>query len=179
MKKIIGALVILAVVGSTTYFLYNLLSESGITAPITKNLEIAQKLQQRKLLAGFTLIINGVKRDFSDPKYHNLSEDVYISADNPRVVRVKKRGSTWADFFSTLPMELSDECILTGTGQQFCTNTKSKLKFYVNGRKVNNFLERPILDTDQTLIIYGNETEGEIDIIFQQNIVPQALSPSI
>src|SRR3989337_644656 len=49
--------------------------------------------------ASFAIFTNGTFRIFTASMYHNLSEDVYIQADNPNVVHVKKSNTTWDDFF--------------------------------------------------------------------------------
>jgi hypothetical protein len=35
-------------------------------------------------------------------------------------VHVRKAGVIWSDFFKTLPMELTKDCLITGTKQTFC-----------------------------------------------------------
>ena len=70
--------------------------------------------------AAFAIYTNGTFRIFTAVMYHNLSEDVFIESGNPNIVHVKKNGVTWGNFFGTLPMKLSAECLTTGTGQTFC-----------------------------------------------------------
>ena len=53
--------------------------------------------------ASFAIFTNGTFRLFTAAMYHNLSEDVFIQADNPNIVHVKKTGITWDVFFKTLP----------------------------------------------------------------------------
>lgn len=107
--------------------------------------------------ASFVIYTNGTLRVFTDPRYHNLSQDVYIEADNPSIIHVKKRETTWADFFGTLPMKLSAECLTTGTGQRFCTNERQKLKFYLNGELKPDALEEVIKDGDELFVSFGDE----------------------
>lgn len=112
--------------------------------------------------AGFAIFTNGTFRVFIDSKYHNLSEDVFIQADNPNIVHVKKSGVTWDDFFKTLPMSLNQTCLTTGTKQTFCTSDRESLKFYLNGKRVDNLLSKQINPGDRALISFGSESDEQI-----------------
>lgn len=112
--------------------------------------------------ANFLIFTNGTRRIFTDSMYHNLSGDVYIKGGNPSSVIVKKTGITWKDFFKTLPMSLNYECLVTGTGQTFCSDNAFTLKFYINGVKTDGALDRVIKDKDRLIISFGNESQEEI-----------------
>ena len=123
---------------------------------------------QYEARASFAIFTNGTWRIFSEAKYHNLSEDVYIQQDNPNVVHVKKSEVTWGDFFATLPMRVSRECLITGTGQTFCSTGPQQLKFYLNGRLHPRALEVSIQNGDRLLVSFGDEAESEINTQLQQ-----------
>lgn len=106
------------------------------------------------ITAKFRIITNGTTRIFSDKKYHNQSEDVYISSAEPSIVYVKKEGITWRDFFATLPMKLETDCLTTGTGQVFCTNNNQRLYFYINNVENPNALDETITSNDFLLVEY-------------------------
>lgn len=112
--------------------------------------------------AGFAIFTNGTFRIFTVAMYHNRSKDVFIQADNPNVVHVKKAGITWDDFFNTLPMKLTKDCLTTGTKQLFCTNDSKKLQFYLNGVKQDDALNQQIHEGDRLLVTYGNQNQSEI-----------------
>ncbi len=133
-------------------------NKPNVSAPPQSNLT-ENNVETR---ASFAIFTDGTFRVFTASKYHNLSQDVYITAQNPNTVIVKKENITWADFFKTLPMELSSDCLTTGTGQRFCTNQTKTLKFYINGKKVENFLEQKIQNGDKALITFGSESEQQI-----------------
>lgn len=117
----------------------------------------APKNIERK--ASFAIFTNGTFRIFTDPRYHNKSEDVYMEASSPNIVIVKKEGIAWNDFFKTLPMSLTKDCLMTGTGQTFCTGETGFLAFYINGEKVDNALDREISDGDKLLVSFGSQNE--------------------
>ena len=123
--------------------------------------------------ASFAIFTSGTFRVFSAAMYHNLSDDVFIQADNPNIIHVKKNGVTWSDFFKTLPMELTNTCLTTGTKQTFCTNDKSSLRFFLNDQKTDDLLLREIRPGDKALITYGSESEQQLERQFGQ--VPNPL----
>jgi len=104
--------------------------------------------------AKFEIYTNGTKRIFTASMYHNLSEDVFITSSNPSVIQIKKPGITWANFFQTLPFELTKDCLTTGTGQKFCTNQKQSLKFYLNEVENKNALDQEIMPSGFLKVVY-------------------------
>ncbi len=106
------------------------------------------------ITASFEISTLGTKRIFTASMYHNLSNDVYINSDDPSVVHVKKIGTTWAEFFDTLPMKMDKECLTTGTGQVFCTNESQKLIFFINEIENPKALEEEISEGDYLLVTY-------------------------
>lgn len=134
----------------------------GFEKAVKKTSSTVQKNAEYK--ASFAIFTNGILRDFSDSKYHNRSKDVYITADNTNLIIVKKEGITWNNFFKTLPspMQVSERCLITGTGQEFCTNQTQTLRFYLNGKRNNNLLSEEIKNGNKALISYGNKDETEI-----------------
>lgn len=154
MLKII--LVVIALLGLGGFLYTNSSKKEPVAIP--------QIVEQINYQAEFKIYTNGTLRDFSSSKYHNQSQDVYITSENPNIIYVKKNGITWDDFFKTLPspMKLSNNCLITGTGQEFCTNENGLLKFFLNGQLDKNFLYKEIKSGDKALITYGNESEKEI-----------------
>ncbi|MBI2598910.1 hypothetical protein HYW40_01710 [Candidatus Curtissbacteria bacterium] len=118
----------------------------------------APAAQQEKVdfQASFEIYTDGLKRNFTSPKYHNNSEDVFISAENPSIVNVKRADITWGDFFNTLPMKLTTDCLTTGDGEVLCNNQTKSLKFFINEIETPNFLNEKIKSGDKAQIIYGN-----------------------
>jgi len=118
--------------------------------------------------ASFAIFTNGLNRRFTATMYHNLSDDAFITSDNPNIVLVKKPGITWGEFFDTLPFILKKDCLTTGTDQTFCTNETGVLQFYLNGERVNDLLSREIKDGDRALITYGEEKDSVIQKQLEQ-----------
>lgn len=94
--------------------------------------------------ATFEIYTKGTRRIFTDPRYHNLSPSVYITASEPSTVFVKKEGISWNDFFKTLPMQLTYDCLVTGTQQTFCTGEDGVLRFFINENENRSALDLKI-----------------------------------
>jgi hypothetical protein len=98
--------------------------------------------------ARFEIYTKGTKRIFEDSKYHNQSVNVYLEATDPSIVNVKSPGVSWDDFFKTLPFSLDKECLVTGTGQKFCSGESGRLQFVLNGFEDPNILDKEIHEND-------------------------------
>lgn len=104
------------------------------------------------ITASFEIYTNTTKRIFTSSMYYNLSTDVYITSQDPGIIYVKKEGITWDDFFKTLPMSLSKDCLITGTKQTFCTGENGVLRFYINGFENRNALDL-VIDNQDNLTV--------------------------
>jgi hypothetical protein len=104
--------------------------------------------------ASFSIKTGSTVRNFSNPKYHNRSEDVYITSADPSVIYVKKKGVKWSDFFATLPMKLTKECLTTGDGETYCDIKDGSLKFYINGVEDKDALDKEIKEEDKLEVIF-------------------------
>ncbi len=85
---------------------------------------------------------------FTDSMYHNQSEDVYIEALEPNRIKITKSGTTWNQFFETLPFTLTKECLVTGTKQTFCTSDSGTLSFYLNDQEMPDVLDAIVAADD-------------------------------
>jgi hypothetical protein len=112
--------------------------------------------------ASFAIFTNGTFRIFTAAMYHYLSQDVYIEVSNPNRVQVKKSGTTWNDFFLTLPFKLTSDCLITGTNETYCSGSLGALQFFINGVKYDNALDQEIKDGDKLLVTFGTESEAQI-----------------
>lgn len=155
MKKLI-IFFVLAVAVAILVSQYNNIQKKPV--PIN-NTVVSPSPKEIRFNAYFAIFTNGTFRLFNDEKYHNKSLDVFIEKTNVNKVVVKKSNVTWNDFFKTLPMSLKKECIITGTGQEFCNTATHSLKFYINGRMDENVLEKQIKENDKLLVSYGPKNE--------------------
>lgn len=110
--------------------------------------------EEVNIQATFQIVTGNITRNFSNPKYHLQSPDVFIQKEDPAIVHVKKTGITWSEFFSTLPMKLTKDCLTTGDGETICSDKNRTLKFYLNGNEEPDLLDKEIKNGDKILIKY-------------------------
>lgn len=139
------SIAVIAILAGLVFF-SNQQKASNTALPEEKEREEEVSKGRVDFTASFEIYTNGTKRVFTDSKYHNLSPDVYIERGDPNIVYVKKTGTTWDDFFKTLPMELTKNCLTTGTGQVFCSGEAGGLKFLLNDEETPNALDLEITD---------------------------------
>lgn len=113
--------------------------------------------------AYFAIFTNGTFRVFTAAMYHQRSADVYLTAENPNEIKVKRANQTWGDFFKTLPFSLTHGCLVTGTQQTFCNGSTASLKFYLNGQRRDEFLNRAIKNGDRLLVSFGPTDDLRIE----------------
>lgn len=176
MKVVVSILILIGIL-SVIGFLF--LSQSGQQKQLAKESDttptkaVSSPTEHVDYKASFAIFTNGTFRIFTDTRYHNLSPDVYLTADTPNIIYVKTAGITWDDFFKTLPMSLTKQCLITGTKQTFCTDQNGTLQFYLNGSKTDDFLSREIQPGDKALITYGTADDATIKAQLQQIPDPQ------
>ena len=166
MYKFIGIVIIVILISLTGFIIFSkkqIVSQSSpsIIRPSIKATDLSLS-PITDIRSSFAIFTNGTFRIFTASMYHNLSQDVYIDASNPNIVQVKKSGTTWNGFFSTLPFKLTPECLTTGTNESFCNGSTGALQFYINGVKYDNALEQEINDGDKLLVTFGTESEAQI-----------------
>lgn len=160
MTKIIIIILLLTGVGFT---FFQLTKNKSIPTPLLSPSPEAAEIQNTEFKASFAVFTNGTFRIFTDSRYHNLSENVYIGSKNPNIVIIKNENTTWKDFFATLPMKIDSNCITTGTGQVFCSGEKGRLKFFINGRADPEALNKKINNGDKLLVSFGAENQSQIE----------------
>ena len=115
---------------------------------------LAPQTQEVNFEASFQIVTQGVVRSFKNSKYHQRSPEVYLLAEEPTVVHANMTGITWDDFFKTLPMKLTKDCLTTGDGEIFCSGSNGTLRFYLNDKEDPDLLDREIKDGDKALITF-------------------------
>lgn len=159
-KKVVLSILIsisLVIAGIVGWQLYSNQNIPDRQATIIANTPIpTESPEQNDFTASFEIYTNGTKRIFTDVKYHNQSQNVFIQNPDPSTIYVKTVGTTWADFFETLPFSLSKECLVTGTGQTFCSNENQRLRFFLNDILTPQVLDLQINPGDNLRVTYGN-----------------------
>lgn len=136
-------------------FLYpknSVVKDMTATSPTSQPKDQSPPSQNTDIQANFTIVTGSITRSFKAEKYHKLSPDVYIENPDPGIVHVKKMGIKWSDFFQTLPMKLTNDCLTTGDGETYCDGKDGNLKFYLNDVETLNLLDMEIKEGARVLI---------------------------
>lgn len=112
--------------------------------------------------AQFAIYTNGIKRTFTASMYHQLSEKAFIEPGKPDFVQVHAPNVSWQDFFATLPFQVTSNCLITGTGQRFCSDQNQSLKFYLNGQTRADILSQTIQPNDKLVISFGPINDSQL-----------------
>jgi len=132
--------------------------------PVDQNLLVASPsaAQPLEFNAKFAIYTDSLKRSFTKSMYHNLSKDAYISPKDVETVIVNRNGTTWQEFFDSLPLQITTACLVTGDDERLCNTANKSVKFYLNDQRIYS-LEIAIKPDDRLLISYGAEQAKEID----------------
>jgi len=119
--------------------------------------------------AAFLIKINEKNIDLSIPKYQVQSDYIHVENGDGTTLHRHATNVTFGDFLETIKMNLDKEnnnnCLVFDNGTNYCDDNANKLNAYINGNStgieaISNYI---INDNDRLLVIYGNETENEIN----------------
>jgi protein-disulfide isomerase len=137
-----------------------------IAAELLKNPRVArwEKVHEH---ADYKVFINNQEVSFSGDQYQSttgkeLSSEQHLHDNNGNNIHKHLTKKTIVDFFHSLWVTLTKDCIQIHTGTQYCTTTGSTLKFYVNDKPKDDFMNYEFRDLDRILISYGAETDEQL-----------------
>ena len=98
------------------------------------------------------------QKNFEKNKFTHM----HPGKDEEDVIHVHATGITLKQFFNTLNIKLSRNCIIFEDGNEFCNDRSETLKYYVNGKINDETPDNEVKDLDKILITYGDESQTEI-----------------
>lgn len=112
--------------------------------------------------------IEGEQFDFTEEKYQSSIENIlhknYHFHDNDdNVIHRHAAGLTLPEFFDSLGFTLTDDCLTTDQGQEYCTQSDGVLRLYVDGEiqeDVTNYIPQ---EEDRILVYYGAPDDPAVD----------------
>lgn len=117
--------------------------------------------------AAFLVKINGKNIDFSLPKYQVQSDYIHVENGDGTTLHRHATNVTFADFLDSVKMSIDREnnnnCLLFDNGTQYCDDIQHKLNAFINGNLTSAISNYIINNNDRLLLIYGNETEDQIN----------------
>lgn len=118
--------------------------------------------------AGMLVKIFGDKFDFSQPSYQIKTPWIHFEGHNGETIHRHATGVDLGYMFESLSIDLSDECFIFPNAREYCTDDKYTLKFFINGEQVDSILNYVVEEDDRVLVVYGEETDEEIDLLIQE-----------
>lgn len=112
--------------------------------------------------ADLLVVIDGAEMNFSGLQYDVTSPLIHLHVRNfmgEKVLHIESREADLGDFFSSVGMVFSKDCIAFVDGAAHCSNGTHSIKFYVNGQQNERFEKYMPKDLDRLLIIYGGKNE--------------------
>jgi len=112
----------------------------------------------------FIVSLDGTTYDFTDDQYQSkpnrtLHAHIHLHDNNDKVIHRHDHDITIADFFNSLGFTLTDECVITDTGLEYCSNGEKKLQLYVNNQQISPFTSYVNQEEDRILLFYGKPGE--------------------
>jgi len=154
-----GVFAVIAVI--VGYSVYVFLTMDQSTAP--GGPENAGALGSEHSHAGILVKIFGDTFDFSGTAFQIKSPWIHFEGGDGTTMHKHATGVTVGYLFSTLPVNVDDDCFEFGDGRSFCTNEDYSLKFFINGELVTGISDYSISEDDRILVSYGSETPEEIE----------------
>jgi hypothetical protein len=99
--------------------------------------------------------------NFEKNQFVHFHETKDKTKPNDNVIHIHTKGITLKHFFSSLGLELTENCLIYDS-KKYCNDNQKTLKVYVNGKKINNFSAYEIKDLDKILVSYDSENQEEI-----------------
>lgn len=118
----------------------------------------------------FLVVLDGEQVDLSGDRYMSaanqiLHPDMHLHDNNDEVIHRHAENISLGDFFGSLGFELTNECITTPNGEEFCSNSKKQLALFVNGERVDALASYVNQEEDQILLYYGGiDTDALSDL---------------
>lgn len=106
--------------------------------------------------------IFGEEFDFTKPEFQLQSSFIHLENSDGYVIHRHSKDVSIGYLFETLNFGLYSDCIVFPDGAKFCSNVDYTLKFYINGKKVDDLRDYIIFEGDLILISYGAESQEEV-----------------
>lgn len=110
--------------------------------------------------ADFAVFVNGTALDFNDIRFlstetNERSQSVHLHAPRTNVAHLHREQTTFDEFFLSLGMELTDDCLKLDTGEKLCNDNANGLQFMVNEVRVDKLQFEKMSDMGRVLISFG------------------------
>ena len=149
--------VIIAVIAGGLYFAISGLLSGPSIGPLNSTHDHAD----------FIVYINDERIDFSQDQFQVRSNYVHLEGGDGEVIHMHAINLNLGFFVQTLGMRLTSTSISIQGGGLYENGGGRELKVYANGVRIDNPANYIVQRLDKILIIYGDETEGEIEALIE------------
>jgi hypothetical protein len=112
--------------------------------------------------AVFEVRIDGDPIDFSQPRYQVRSQYLHVENGDGTTLHRHSTHVPIGEFFRSVGMSVETDCFVSDNGSRFCEDETNQLRYFVNGAERSSITDYILEENDRILIIYGNESEQEI-----------------
>lgn len=107
------------------------------------------------------VFLEGELLDLSQEKYQSNTYDykdpaIHLHDRNGQILHLHKPDVTLKEFFTTLGIDSSKDCLILDTGAQYCIDDEHILTVLVNGTEVTQSFDYVIQDLDQIVVEFAH-----------------------
>jgi hypothetical protein len=102
--------------------------------------------------------------DLTQERFQLQNSYIHLENSNGHVIHRHSEYVRLSYFFDTLNLGLTKDCITLDDRREFCSNSEYSLKFYINGKQVQDIRDYLIFDGDLILVSYGDEGPEQIKL---------------
>lgn len=115
----------------------------------------------------FQMYIGDNRIRFTDEKYqsstaHTHHASLHFHDGNDEVIHRHANNVTFSEFFDSIGMTLTNDCLTMDTGVKHCTVDNNKLLLLVNGKPVPDIRSYIFAEEDRILLYYGNQSNPKL-----------------
>ncbi len=123
--------------------------------------------QEVHVHADFSLYLGDERVRFTDAKYQSDTQHIHHPSlhfhdGNDEVIHRHADNVTLSDFFASIGMELTNDCLTMDTGIEHCTSDVGTLLLMVNGERIMDITKYITEEEDRILLYYGDATNPNI-----------------
>jgi len=100
--------------------------------------------------------------DLTQERFQLTSPYIHLENSNGHVIHRHSEYVRLSYFFYIINLGLTEDCFTFDDKREFCTNDDYSLKFYINGKQVDDIRNYLIFDGDLILVTFGDEGPEQI-----------------